>query len=124
MCTAIIQIDASRYVASADVRCASKTDTVNRVCVSHTQSAAGSACQHAESAFAAGLCRLDAARKQSFPQISCWFAGGPGGLQSALAMSSDFVHLHLHTDYSMLDGACDTKLLCKRAKELECRPSP
>ncbi len=37
----------------------------------------------------------------------------------ALAMSSDFVHLHLHTDYSMLDGACDTKLLCKRAKELD-----
>jgi DNA polymerase-3 subunit alpha len=34
-------------------------------------------------------------------------------------MSSDFVHLHLHTDYSMLDGACDTKLLCKRAKELD-----
>jgi DNA polymerase-3 subunit alpha len=33
-------------------------------------------------------------------------------------MSSDFVHLHLHTDYSMLDGACDTKVLCKRAKEL------
>jgi len=33
-------------------------------------------------------------------------------------MASDFVHLHLHTDYSMLDGACDTKLLCKRAKEL------
>jgi DNA polymerase-3 subunit alpha len=33
-------------------------------------------------------------------------------------MSSDFVHLHLHSDYSMLDGACDTKLLCKRAKEL------
>jgi len=32
-------------------------------------------------------------------------------------MSSDFVHLHLHTDYSMLDGACDTKVLCKRAKE-------
>jgi DNA polymerase-3 subunit alpha len=34
-------------------------------------------------------------------------------------MSSDFVHLHLHTDYSMLDGACDTKLLCKRAKALD-----
>ena len=33
-------------------------------------------------------------------------------------MASDFVHLHLHTDYSMLDGACDTRLLCKRAKEL------
>ncbi len=45
------------------------------------------------------------------------FHGGCG-LQSAIAMSSDFVHLHLHTDYSMLDGACDTKLLCKRAKEL------
>jgi DNA polymerase III subunit alpha len=34
-------------------------------------------------------------------------------------MSSEFVHLHLHTDYSMLDGACDTKVLCKRAKELQ-----
>jgi len=33
-------------------------------------------------------------------------------------MPSDFVHLHLHTDYSMLDGACDTKKLCERAKEL------
>jgi DNA polymerase-3 subunit alpha len=32
---------------------------------------------------------------------------------------SDFVHLHLHTDYSMLDGACDATELCKRAKVLE-----
>jgi DNA polymerase-3 subunit alpha len=31
---------------------------------------------------------------------------------------SQFVHLHLHTDYSMLDGACDVELLCKRAKQL------
>jgi DNA polymerase-3 subunit alpha len=31
---------------------------------------------------------------------------------------AQFVHLHLHTDYSMLDGACDTKVLTKRAKEL------
>jgi DNA polymerase-3 subunit alpha len=45
--------------------------------------------------------------------------GDASALQSAIAMSSDFVHLHLHTDYSMLDGACDTKLLCKRAKELD-----
>src|ERR1700674_1867861 len=29
-----------------------------------------------------------------------------------------FVHLHLHTDYSMLDGACDVDKLCERAKEL------
>jgi DNA polymerase-3 subunit alpha len=29
-----------------------------------------------------------------------------------------FVHLHLHTDYSMLDGACDVEKLCNRAKEL------
>jgi DNA polymerase-3 subunit alpha len=35
-----------------------------------------------------------------------------------MAMSTEFVHLHLHTDYSMLDGACDTKVLCKRVKEL------
>ena len=32
---------------------------------------------------------------------------------------SDFVHLHLHTDYSMLDGACDATELCKRAKALD-----
>ena len=31
---------------------------------------------------------------------------------------AQFVHLHLHTDYSMLDGACDVQLLTKRAKEL------
>src|ERR1700751_3648942 len=31
---------------------------------------------------------------------------------------SQFVHLHLHTDYSMLDGACDVEKLCYRAKEL------
>jgi DNA polymerase-3 subunit alpha len=29
-----------------------------------------------------------------------------------------FVHLHLHTDYSMLDGACDVEKLAARAKEL------
>ncbi len=31
---------------------------------------------------------------------------------------SQFVHLHLHTDYSMLDGANDVEKLVKRAKEL------
>jgi DNA polymerase-3 subunit alpha len=31
---------------------------------------------------------------------------------------SQFVHLHLHTDYSMLDGACDVDKLVHRAKEL------
>lgn len=30
----------------------------------------------------------------------------------------DFVHLHVHTEYSLLDGASDIKLLVKRAKEL------
>src|SRR5450432_1992266 len=29
-----------------------------------------------------------------------------------------FVHLHLHTDYSMLDGACDVEKLVDRVKEL------
>jgi DNA polymerase-3 subunit alpha len=32
---------------------------------------------------------------------------------------SQFVHLHLHTDYSMLDGACDVEKLVQRAKELD-----
>jgi DNA polymerase III subunit alpha len=31
---------------------------------------------------------------------------------------SQFVHLHLHTDYSLLDGACDVEKLCNRAQEL------
>src|SRR6202162_1936686 len=31
---------------------------------------------------------------------------------------SQFVHLHLHTDYSLLDGACDVEELCQRVKEL------
>ena len=32
--------------------------------------------------------------------------------------ASDFVHLHLHTDYSLLDGACRIDRLMKRAGEL------
>src|SRR6201993_479198 len=31
---------------------------------------------------------------------------------------SQFVHLHLHTDYSLLDGACDVDKLVKRVKKL------
>jgi DNA polymerase-3 subunit alpha len=31
---------------------------------------------------------------------------------------SEFVHLHLHTDYSMLDGACDVDKLVKHVKKL------
>src|SRR5262249_31765429 len=31
---------------------------------------------------------------------------------------SQFVHLHLHTDYSLLDGACDVEKLISRVKQL------
>ena len=31
---------------------------------------------------------------------------------------SQFVHLHLHTDYSMLDGACDVEKLVHHVKGL------
>src|SRR5882724_3933413 len=31
---------------------------------------------------------------------------------------SEFVHLHLHTDYSLLDGACDIKKLVSRVAEI------
>ena len=34
-------------------------------------------------------------------------------------MSSSFVHLHLHTEYSLLDGAVRIDTLMKRVKELE-----
>jgi DNA polymerase III alpha subunit (gram-positive type) len=40
-------------------------------------------------------------------------------VESEQTMSSDFVHLHLHSDYSMLDGACDVSDLCKRVKALD-----
>ena len=30
---------------------------------------------------------------------------------------SDFVHLHCHTEYSLLDGAIRVKALCARAKD-------
>ncbi len=33
-------------------------------------------------------------------------------------MSKEFVHLHLHTEYSLLDGACKIGPLMKRVKEL------
>lgn len=32
---------------------------------------------------------------------------------------TDFVHLHVHTQYSLLDGAARIKDLVARAKELE-----
>src|SRR6516225_294408 len=32
---------------------------------------------------------------------------------------SQFVHLHLHTDYSMLDGACEVSKLVQRVKALD-----
>src|SRR5579864_4381018 len=32
---------------------------------------------------------------------------------------AEFVHLHLHTDYSLLDGACDVEKLVVRAKSLK-----
>ena len=31
---------------------------------------------------------------------------------------TDFVHLHVHSEYSLLDGACRIKSLVARAKEL------
>ena len=32
-------------------------------------------------------------------------------------MKPEFVHLHLHTDYSMLDGACDVEKLVSTVKK-------
>lgn len=35
-----------------------------------------------------------------------------------MAAKCEFVHLHTHTEYSLLDGAARVNLLVKRAKEL------
>ncbi len=44
-------------------------------------------------------------------------AGPPRGKETVTAMT-DFVHLHVHTEYSLLDGACKLNELAARAKEL------
>ena len=31
---------------------------------------------------------------------------------------SEFIHLHVHTEYSLLDGACRISRLVQRAKEM------
>jgi DNA polymerase-3 subunit alpha len=31
----------------------------------------------------------------------------------------NFIHLHVHTEYSLLDGACKIKELIKKAKDLD-----
>src|SRR5665647_1340517 len=50
------------------------------------------------------------------------FGAGPPSrstvLESEPYMASDFVHLHVHSEYSLLDGACRVKSLVQRAKEL------
>ncbi len=38
-------------------------------------------------------------------------------MKSEIVNSSDFVHLHNHTEYSLLDGACRIKSLIAKAKE-------
>ena len=39
-------------------------------------------------------------------------------LESEPSRTSDSVHLHVHSEYSLLDGACRLKSLVQRAKEL------
>ncbi len=43
---------------------------------------------------------------------------GVGGERGAMP-HADFVHLHLHTEYSLLDGACRLDRLVDKAHELK-----
>ena len=38
-------------------------------------------------------------------------------MSEALANTRPFVHLHIHTEYSLLDGACRIDQLMDRAKD-------
>src|SRR5437868_9885072 len=55
--------------------------------------------------------------------VDIYPASGPAilvtiGTTNPLASMPQFIHLHLHTDYSLLDGACDVHKLVNRVKEL------
>ena len=54
------------------------------------------------------------------PYISTEFWTGRGsGLASRIRLAmSEFTHLHLHTEYSLLDGACDLTKLVDRVAAL------
>jgi DNA polymerase III subunit alpha len=43
----------------------------------------------------------------------------PGVIEWLRMAPGNFVHLHLHTDYSLLDGACDIPKVIERAAELK-----
>ncbi len=43
---------------------------------------------------------------------------GQGPIPTSCRDNGSFVHLHVHTEYSMLDGATRVKAMCKYAKEL------
>jgi len=45
-------------------------------------------------------------------------AAAPPAKAESPSTGPDFVHLHLHSDYSMLDGACQIGRLCERVKAL------
>ena len=65
---------------------------------------------------------LTASRPESFPAGPAARSrpplARPAVLESGSYMASDFVHLHVHSEYSLLDGACRVKSLVQRAKEL------
>ena len=59
--------------------------------------------------------RVDEAEVQTGAGRHPWPLGGAG----SDSVSSPFVHLHCHSEYSILDGACRIKELVRRAAELE-----
>ena len=53
----------------------------------------------------------------AFEQIKA-ASEGNGPIPTSCRDAGTFVHLHVHTEYSLLDGACRVKELARRAKEL------
>lgn len=45
-------------------------------------------------------------------------------MSEALANTRPFVHLHIHTEYSLLDGACRIDQLMDRVKSADRPPLP
>ena len=57
-------------------------------------------------------------RRDGGEDVPYGWDGGDGRQKKVRRTGMGFVHLHVHTEYSLLDGACRIRQLVQRVKEL------